>query len=490
MTVDLAAPEARARLEAFIARAAGVASAALLDTTPLTGGALQENVALDVRIGEEPSPQRLVLRISPGSSIPESLNRAQEFAVARAAFEAGVTTPEPLWLCTDPAILGAEFAIMRRVDGVAAPHRIVREQALGGPREALLERLGEELARIHTVRPPRTDLAFLHSAEPSPALATIARLRGWLDAHATPCPALEWALRRLELRAPQAQEVALCHGDFRTGNYLVDAHGLTGVLDWELAYWNEPASDLGWFTARCWRAGRPDQRGGGIGPVAPLLRGYQRISGRTIDLDTLEYWEAMAHMRWALIAIHQSERHPPGEPPALEQALTGYIVPELEYEAIRILDGNAPPPEPSTAAPARSPHPTGALLNIARTTLLGEVQPGVSADRRYPLLMIGNALGIAARDVEAGDTPSRAAIDRLRALYPPALYPEALYPEAAGTDGSATERLHRLERELIADIRAGTHDAGPTYAAVHAHLLAQTIDAIRITNPRYLESPA
>lgn len=476
MTVDLASPEVRARLEAFLARAAGADNAMLLGTQPLTGGALQENVALDVRIDDEAEPRRLVLRISPGSTIPESLNRVQEFAVARAAFEAGVTTPEPLWLCTDTTILGAEFALMQRVEGVAAPHRIVREQALGGSREALLERLGEELARLHTVRPPRGDLAFLPGAEPTPALALVARLHGWLDAYATPRPALEWTLRRLELLQPSGQQVVLCHGDFRTGNYLVDEHGLTGVLDWELAFWGDPLSDLGWFTARCWRSGRPEQRGGGIGPVAQLLRGYERVSGRRIDLDTLDYWEAMAHVRWALIALHQSERHAPGEPPALVQALTGYIVPELEYEAIRILDGIEAPHEPP--AP-RASSPTSDLLNIARSTLLDEVQPGVAADRRYALLMVGNALGIAARDVEASGAPSLAALGRL----------EALYPEATEADGSTAERLHRMERRLIAEIRAGIHDDGPTHDTVRAHLLAQAIDTIRITNPRYLELP-
>ncbi len=480
MAVNLAAPEVRARLEGFIARAAGVASAALTGSAPLTGGALQENVALDVQLGAASDPQRFVLRISPGSAIPESLTRAQEFAVARAAFEAGVTTPEPLWLCTDPAVLGADFAIMRRAEGVAAAHRLVREPALGGPREALLGRLGEELARLHTVQPPRPDLAFLPSAAPTPALAMIARLRGWLDAHATPRPALEWALRRLELRAPATEQVVLCHGDFRTGNYLVDEQGLTAILDWELAHWGDPVSDLGWFTARCWRAGRPEQRAGGIGPVEPLLAGYERASGRTVDLATLDYWEAMAHARWALIAIHQSERHAPGEPPALEQALTGYIVPELEYEAMCMLDAAA---APSVEASEPRPDATAGLLEIARAALLADVAPGVPADRRYALLMVANALGIAARAAAAGDGPTLAALAAVEALYP------AAYPTVAGAAGgsAAAERLAWADRVLIADIRAGVYDGGAPHGRVATLLLDRTREAVRVSNPRYLD---
>ena len=66
---------------------------------------------------------------------------------------------------------------------------------------------------------------------------------------------LEWGLRRLELSPPAAGEVVLTHQDFRTGNYMLDTTGLTGILDWEFAAWGDPMTDIGWFCARCWRFG-------------------------------------------------------------------------------------------------------------------------------------------------------------------------------------------------------------------------------------------
>ena len=42
----------------------------------------------------------------------------------------------------------------------------------------------------------------------------------------------------------------------------------------------------------------------------------------------------MAHLRWAIIALQQAQRHLAGGERSLELALTGRIVHELEYEAL------------------------------------------------------------------------------------------------------------------------------------------------------------
>ena len=44
----------------------------------------------------------------------------------------------------------------------------------------------------------------------------------------------------------------------------------------------------------------------------------------------------MAHIRWAVIALQQGERHLTGGEPSLELALTGRRAAELEYEVLRM----------------------------------------------------------------------------------------------------------------------------------------------------------
>jgi aminoglycoside phosphotransferase (APT) family kinase protein len=155
----------------------------------------------------------------------------------------------------------------------------------------------------------------------------------------TPRPALEWALRWAERNAPESPDVVLTHQDFRTGNYMVDAGGLTGILDWEFAAWGDPMCDVGWFCARCWRFGRDDLEAGGIAGRPPFYRGYVAESGRAIEGSSVYYWEVMAHVRWAVIALLQAARHLTGEQRSLELALTGRLVPELEWGALQMIEG-------------------------------------------------------------------------------------------------------------------------------------------------------
>lgn len=326
----------RSQLAGFLERSAGASRVEIARFERLGGGAIQENWRLDARFADGPyaGEQALVLRTDAPSTVAVSLGRAQEFALLKAAASAGVTVPEALWLCEDTALLGRPFYVMRRLPGTAAGHLIVRPDGPGGDKSRLAERLGEELARIHSICPPRDDLGFLERPEGHPALWAISRYREHLDALRVPQPALEWGLRWCKLHAPPAGEITLIHQDFRTGNYMVDEDGLVGVLDWEFCAWGDPLSDLGWFCARCWRFGS-ELEAGGIAGRAAFYRGYERVSGRVLDADEITYWELMAHLRWAVIALQQGARVLSGGEESLELGLTGRIRPaELALQVL------------------------------------------------------------------------------------------------------------------------------------------------------------
>ena len=309
----------------------------------LGGGAIQENAALDVDVedGAWHGRHAFVLRRDAPSTVAASLTRAQEFAVLRVAHAAGVKAPAPLFLCRDPTLVGGEFFVMQRLPGIAAGHRLTREPDLVPDADALVHELGANLARLHAVRPPQADL----EAPPTgvnPALTAIETYRGYLDRLDDAYPALEWALRWCEQHAAPTFDVTLIHRDYRTGNYLVADGRLVAVLDWEFAGWGDPREDLGWFTARCWRFAGPEREAGGIAALEPFLRGYASVAGHSPTRAELDYWQVMAHIRWAVIALQQARRHTAGGERSLELALTGRIVHELEYEALRIIrDANS-----------------------------------------------------------------------------------------------------------------------------------------------------
>lgn len=302
----------------------------------LSGGAIQENWAVDISIDGAPIIQT-VLRCDAASSVSDSLSREQEYALLKTAFEAGVTVPEPLWL-GDSSVFGRAFFIMRRAQGVAAGHKLVKDLSIASDRSELVRQVGREMARIHSIKPATADLDFLAQPQLHPAQLFINESRQFLDDYHTAFPALEWGLTWLEKNLPEQEALCLVHRDFRTGNFMADEQGLTAVLDWEFAGWGHALEDLGWFCARCWRFGQKGAAyaAGGLASKQALIEGYTDISGRSVTEEQIYFWEVYAHVRWAVIAIKQGERHVSGQELSLELALTAHIVPELELHILRM----------------------------------------------------------------------------------------------------------------------------------------------------------
>lgn len=330
----MTAPEAA--LADYLRRECRAQSIEILEFSRLTGGAIQDNHALTVRMagGTHAGEHRFVVRSDAPSRIAASLDRSQEFHVLKVAHEAGLTVPQPLWLCTDPAVLGRNFFIMRRAEGSSSPRTFLHGALDPDQTRTLTRRLGEELALLHRVRPPHPDLEFLALPVDPPALHRVRTYQHALRQIDEPHPVLDWALVWLADHAPAAHGPVLCHCDFRTGNYMVRDGQLSAVLDWEFAAWSDPYEDLGWLCCRSWRFGAREREVGGLGDKADLFAGYSAASGCPVDARAVEYWEIMGLVRWSVIALQQAQRHLSGEEPSLELALTGRMLPEMEFDLL------------------------------------------------------------------------------------------------------------------------------------------------------------
>jgi len=332
MTLDHAARE---RLEHFIGETSGARHVSISRIERMSGGAVQQNCAVDAELtgGVHAGVHRWVLRIDAPATVAESLTRSQEYRVLQVMQDANVLAPKPLWLCENSAVLGRPFFIMERLPGIAAGHKVARDARIVPDRARLARELAITLAHIHTVKPGHAGLGFLRTTR---ALDNIAHYRSYLDTLAEAYPVLEWGLRWCERHAPAREEVTFIHRDYRTGNYLVDNGALTGVLDWEFAGFGNPLEDVGWIFAKCWRFGQHQYPVGGVANAEDFLPAYEAASSRKIDAAALTYWQVMAHLRWAVIALQQRERHRSGIEPSLELALTGHIVSDLELEILAL----------------------------------------------------------------------------------------------------------------------------------------------------------
>jgi aminoglycoside phosphotransferase (APT) family kinase protein len=305
----------------------------VLRTERLSGGAVQENWALDVHVegGEHHGQRALVLRTDAPGSLAASLQRGEEFQVLQTVWQAGVRVPRPLYLEEDGGALGRPFYVMTREAGVASAHRVVKMEL---DAESLVTCLGRELGTLHRVVPPWPGLEALEVPDLPAAEYRVHTYRCYLDDLSSPQPTLEWALRWLQRNAPRDATLTLCHGDFRTGNYLVHEGVPAAILDWEFAAWSHPYEDIGWFCARCWRFGRDHLPAGGMGSREAFYAGYAETSGHEVDPAAIGYWEIMATVRWAVIALQQGERFLGGNERSLEAALTARMVPDMELDLL------------------------------------------------------------------------------------------------------------------------------------------------------------
>ncbi len=427
-TLDVSA---LAPLEAWLAERLGADRVRLSEPRLLAGGAIAENwrFRAEVEGGPRAGTHDWVLRTDAKARMALSHTRAREFACMKAAHAAGVPTPEPIAVCAEASPIGAPFFVMGFVSGEAQGRRIVRDPGVAVWGEELGAQLGAALARLHTIAPPHDALGFLEVPEGRPARHLVALFRRMLDRVREPRPALEYILGWLDANAPPTDRLVLCHGDFRTGNYLHEEGRLKAILDWEQAHWGDAHEDAGYIAARCWRFGgderAPEREVGGIASRAAFLAGYASVAERPLDSARIAYWEVMGAARWAVVALLQGERHRSGGEPSLELLLTGMMAPEMELDALLQIEAIEKRAEKRIESEdekktdtrdekriekddvsgclrmpenvSTEPMLERALLAMALAQFREAIQPELAPERRYLGAMIANAMAIVCR---------------------------------------------------------------------------------------------
>ncbi len=284
----------------------------------VAGGASKEAWAVDV------DGSTLLVRRAGGGVIHEqTLSLEHEFAVLQAAFEAGVRVPRPVAYLG--LLAGREAFAMERVEGETIGRRIVKSPPAGLPLQ-----LADELAKVHGI--PAERLPFLCSGD------LLDRFEGELDAVGEPHPAIEYGLLWLRERRPSPLPDVVSHGDFRIGNVVVSERGLEYLLDWEFAHLSDPREDVAWPLVRAWRFGADELRLGGIGVVEPYLDRYNELTGRTVSVEELLWWEVLGNVKWAVGALAQCRRHLSGLERSVELAVLGRLAAEMEYELLDLIE--------------------------------------------------------------------------------------------------------------------------------------------------------
>jgi aminoglycoside phosphotransferase (APT) family kinase protein len=312
---------------------------AVTSVARIPGGASRETWAFDARWTQDgiTVERSFIARRDPTASLLDS-NNDLEFDLYTALEGSGIPVPTVHWIERDGKAIERPFYVMSRLPGATDARTLATSPEYADIRLTVALQKAQILARIHAF-----DVDRIRSIErpPSPAHSALHEVERWEKTMRRdmlePQPVLEFAFSWLKRHLPPPPErLALVHGDYRTGNFLYDGTGITGILDWEMAHAGDPIEDLGWLMIKSWRwAG--DDRVGGLCMRDEFVRMYEEAGGAHVDPATLKFWEVFSNVKFAIIFITGTKSIVEGKTPDLLLAVTAFVNPGVEAELMELI---------------------------------------------------------------------------------------------------------------------------------------------------------
>ncbi|RKG37439.1 phosphotransferase family protein [Acinetobacter rongchengensis] len=297
----------------------------------MSGGAIQENWLL------QDQTFSLVLRKNAESGVAVSSDRKQEYLLLERLYQCGIKVPQVLYFEKASSLLNSDFFIMKKIEGVTEGHKLVRISDQE-KRKKIIQDIGHQLALIHAIQSDQALETLFEKPNTEHYLKRkLDAFIEQLDCLQRSRPVLEYAIQWMKKNQPKVDDLVLVHGDFRTGNIMIEDDYVSGILDWEFTEWGDRREDIAWFTAKCWRFGQDQNVAGGIGSYKDFMTAYAEKSEIYIPEFEMKFWHVLAHVRWTIIAMQQSNRNDDMQKPSLELALTEFMVPRLEKNILDLL---------------------------------------------------------------------------------------------------------------------------------------------------------
>ena len=160
------------------------------------------------------------------------------------------------------------------------------------------------MARLHKLDWRKLKLHWLgepkNLAEPA-----IAQTAHWFDLYQQDrmgehWPIIDAAFAWLKANPVVADRIAICHGDFRSGNFLFDDNGFITMLDWEMTHLGDPIEDLAWASMKLWGK---DELAGGLIDREAFYEIYEKQSAITVDRRRLFFYHVLGNAKMAVICL-------------------------------------------------------------------------------------------------------------------------------------------------------------------------------------------
>ncbi|MGO2385776.1 MAG: phosphotransferase family protein [Psychrobacter sp.] len=230
-------------------RAQGVDIVGEPTITQFSGGA--SNWTYRLQYEGEDKNQDLILRRPPkGTKAKSAHDMVREYTVQKALKDAYPYVPEMIALCTDEAVIGADFYVMERMEGII-PRAELPEGIDLDPKQTrlLCTNVLDALVELHQIDyTEHPDLVSLGRGEGYCERQISGWDRRYVKAKTPNVPSFALVRQWLAKHTPADSKTCIIHNDWRFDNVILDADEPTkviGVLDWEMATLGDPLMDLG-----------------------------------------------------------------------------------------------------------------------------------------------------------------------------------------------------------------------------------------------------
>jgi aminoglycoside phosphotransferase (APT) family kinase protein len=283
--------------------------------TPANTGFSAETLMFEASWGEPAGArrlERLVAKVAPtGFQIFPDPRFAEQFRLLQILAGTAIPVPAVHWHEPDPAVLGAPFYVMTRIDGDVPtdmpPYHTGGwlTEASPAERESIWWSGLSVLTQVHALDVARLNLDFVDQVGygPTGLRQRLAYYEHYLDwAYDGTVPVAQQALRWLhEHRPDETRDPVLLWGDSRIGNIIFSGGRAAAVLDWEMATLGQPEEDLAWFLLldRHHSEGVGVARLAGFPDAAQTVTRYEQLAGR--KLTNMDYYEVLSATKFAVV---------------------------------------------------------------------------------------------------------------------------------------------------------------------------------------------
>jgi aminoglycoside phosphotransferase (APT) family kinase protein len=301
----------------------------------------------------------LVLRRPPPGDTAENAHDVlREYQVMDALQDTNVRVPSTVFACDDHSIVGSDFYIMERIEGLVLRNDEKERFSSPDMRRDIAEELVNRLVEIHSVDVETVGLTDF--GRPDGFLTRqVSRWGEQFDwarettAEEREIPSLRPVREWLGQNIPESPPSALVHGDYKLDNVILEpdtSPKIAAIVDWEMSTLGDPLTDLSWLLTY-WQDANDNNcaipeliptftRREGYPTKADLVDRYEQATGTIFKHD--RFYRALAVYKLAAICEMFYRRYLDGSSDNPMYPKMRERVPTMVDWALRIIKAEEP----------------------------------------------------------------------------------------------------------------------------------------------------